>query len=222
MVSAVNMLGLRGLVAPRENFTPQLTLGAAAGPIALTLAVEVAVALASMPFVVRAIAMSLPPSMREAMMAAPPAPLQWNWLLSGIRPVVVAGLWTTLLFIVLGMCGRVVAYMRVGTVLACASVILAAKSAASLVILQLRGVDAIQHPSDVQPVLGLEFIAGPEHDVLRTVLGAVNVFDVWFVCIVAIALARTEGLGVRTATAAVVAVWSVMLVARISVLYFVS
>jgi hypothetical protein len=90
------------------------------------------------------------------------------------------------------------------------------------VILQLRGVDAIQHPSDVQPVLGLEFIAGPEHDVLRTVLGAVNVFDVWFVCIVAIALARTEGLGVRTATAAVVAVWSVMLVARISVLYFVS
>jgi hypothetical protein len=222
MVDALSMDGMRGVVSPRERFSPGLSLGAATIPIVVIVAVEMVVAFVMRPFVMQALAVSLPPSLRDAVIANPPAPLQWNWLFAAVRPLVMLGLWTTLLFIAFGALGHVVRFTRVATVVACASVVLAAKSAFTALILQLRGVDAIQHVSDVQPVIGLDLLVGPDSPVLQTILGAVNVFDVWFVCLLCLALARTEAKPIGSTVTAVVAVWLVMLAGRTTMVYFVS
>lgn len=100
-----------------------------------------------------------------------------TWLTSPIAEAIKVAAMACLIFAVFSLADALISYRRALWIAACAELIATAKRAIVLVIISLRGVDAVQHASDLTPPLGLDLVISGGPLALRAFASFVNPFD---------------------------------------------
>jgi hypothetical protein len=92
------------------------------------------------------------------------------------------------------------------------NIILAIGEVVSLILVRLKGVDAIQSVSDATVSFGLDFLVPEGHKFIEAAVGSLNVFSIWSFAIIAMGLMRLFRATLNQAILAVVPLWLVSMV----------
>ena len=90
-----------------------------------------------------------------------------------------------------------------------AEMILLLMAVVNLLLLHVKGADAIHHITDLQAIIGLDFLMADKTSDLPTftIFNAVNIFNLWYVAVLSIALRVMSGLGNIKSAILVTSVW---------------
>lgn len=97
-----------------------------------------------------------------------------------------------ILWIAVSLFGEDANYRKLLSVQTHAMILYIAQVATGLVVLTIQGVESVTSPADLQPPLGLDFVAPGATGYLGAVLKGVNVFSVWGVIVQGIGVTKTH------------------------------
>jgi hypothetical protein len=201
------------VVDPHEFFSSPPPAFHCVVPVLLSVLVDWVLVYLRGPFVLKAALSSLPEGL-----AVPAGALDMPfarftlWSYAGVpaRIALFVGAVSVLVFLTLGAQGHLARFSRLLLVVSYASLILVVKRCLGVGILYLRGLDRVEQPTDIEPILGLGILAPDASPLLRQTLESVNVFDVWFLVVVVAALSASERIPLRDATVAAVSAWLIV------------
>ena len=187
------------IFSPAAAFSPALSWRAALWPLALATTVELWLAYLTQPFVLQAVRAVAPPTMSEVLEMQLAASLRFFMLGAVTRPAAFCIVVTLVLFGLLVASGHVARLGRLLAVVATANLVLALKHAYVFGILQARGIGSISGPGDLEARVGLGAFLPVDDPVLLVVVESINLFDIWFLVLITIAIQRTEQASTRAA-----------------------
>lgn len=187
------------IFSPAAAFTPSLSWRAAMWPLALATTVELWLGYLAKPFMLQAVLAVAPPTMSEVLELQLEASLRFFMVGAVIRPAAFCIVVTLVIFGLLVALGHHARMGRLLAVVATANLITALKHAYVHAILQARGIDSISGPGDLEARVGLGAFLPVDHPVLLVALESINLFDIWLLVLIAIAIQRTEQVSARAA-----------------------
>jgi hypothetical protein len=184
-------------------------------PLALTILVGLWLSAAMRPLLVDAIAASLPPGADARVAQIVDSALRFRALGVAIVPAVQICVIALRAFLVLG---ALLEPPRFGVLTACAAWALLALTLKSVVrcAVLVLGNRPLAGVEDLEPGVGLGFLAAEKPSVAYDVLELANLFDVMFVAILALTIARAAKVPTARATLAAIIPWLLMNAVRIS------
>lgn len=188
---------------PERFFASPLRASYAIVPLVVLALVKLALIRAQFPYVVQAILRTLPESVAAQYAHNPDRLLEgrmWLQYAGGVvTPVLTIAVMAGLLYLVSLSLGHLCRFANLFVASAYGWLIYGLKAIFTFVLLTLRGVDSISGPESLQPPLGLGLVFPDGSPAFRMLVDTVNLFDLWFVFVVTIALHKSEKLSAKTA-----------------------
>ena len=79
-------------------------------------------------------------------------------------------------------------FKKILSLLSYTNLIMVLQGACALLVLNLRGIEQIARPADLQVQLGMDLFINTQSVALNSVLNAVNLFEIWYVSLLVIAI----------------------------------
>jgi hypothetical protein len=204
----------RALVFPEKFFAGELRPAYAVVPLLALVFLKVVLVRLQAPFVIEAILRALPADVAARIAQDPNRLLAgriWTQYLGAfIMPVIAVSATACLLYLIsvsLGHLGRFSGYFVTASY---SWLIYGLQGAFSFVLLRLRGLAAITGPESLSPPVGLGLLFPAASTAMRASIDTVNIFEIWFLVILTVAVQRSEKLGLRTALAIAGGSWLVL------------
>jgi hypothetical protein len=203
---------------PDHFFTAELRPGFAAVPLLVLALVKIGLVRAQIPYLLQAIVVSLPGSVRD-----PDAVLRrymWPQYVGGIfAPVLTVSAFALILYLVALSAGHLVRFANVFVVSAYGWLIYGLKAIFTFVLLSFRGVESIAGPESLQPPVGLGLLLRNGSSLSQALADTINVFDICFVIVIAVAVHKSEKLRPKAAAWTAAMAWLVLQVFRFGTVY---
>jgi hypothetical protein len=194
---------------PDQFFTAELRPGFAVVPLLVLSLVKIGLVRAQIPYLLQAIRSSFPDSVRD-----PNAVLQrymWPQYVGGVvAPVLAVSAFALILYLVASSAGHLVRFANVFVMSAYGWSIYGLKSIFTFVLLSFHGVESIAGPDSLQPPVGLGLLFRNGSSLLQGLADSINVFDICFVIIIAVAVHKSEKLHPKAAAWTAAAAWLVL------------
>jgi hypothetical protein len=187
---------------------------------------RVALVIAYRPYFIRSILVSLPPQAVATFAKQGGAYLTTSFHVqiagSILMPPAEVALTALLVYLALVAVGRMVTYGSLLRVATLASLVLAFRELFRFGVVALRGIDAIRSVRDFQPPVGLGLLFRNTAPFLQSAVDAVNLFDIWFLAVLVIALMKMKETAIsrRDAIASVACFWAIWQLVRCGLLFF--
>jgi hypothetical protein len=220
-------LALHGLwqtvAFPERFFAARLHAAWVIVPLAVVALVKIALIRAQLPYLLQAILRSMPEAVAARYLDNPGALLAgrlWPQYIGGlVTPILTVSVVATLLYLVSLSLGHLCRFTNMFVAAAYGWLIYTLKTVFTFVLLTLRGVDSVSGPESLQPPVGLGLLFRDGGAVFRTFVDTFNVFDLWFVFVVAVAVHKSEKLSPKTAAMIAAGSWLIFQGFRIGLVY---
>ena len=136
-----------------------------------------------------------------------------------VAPALAVSAFALILYLVALSAGHMVRFANVFVASAYGWLIYGLKAVFTFVLLSLRGMKAIAGPESLQPPVGLGLLVRNGSSVFQALADTINVFDICFVVIIAVAICKSEKLHPKAAAWTAAAGWLVLQTFRIGAVY---
>jgi hypothetical protein len=203
--------------SPEQFLARRLRYRDAVAPALVAIGVGVLLSYAYRPFVVEALLGSLPgdaaPDVVDSLVRRV---LRFSAIGAAVMPLAQIGLTAALAFVFLTAHGeRLPRFESLCVCVSWAALLLTGRDAARFGMLLARGLDSVRGLADLQPGVGLGFLASAPNTLAYDLLEAINGFDVGYVLALAVAVSRSEAVSFRTGLAASGTSWLLLRAVRI-------
>ena len=203
---------------PDHFFSAELRPGFAVVPLLVLSLVKIGLVRAQIPYLLQAILVSFPGSVRD-----PNAVLQkymWPQYAGGVvAPVLAVSAFAVILYLVAASAGHLVRFANVFVISAYGWSIYGLKSIFTFALLSFHGVESIAGPESLQPPVGLGLLFRNGSPLLQALADTINVFDICFVIIIAVAIHKSEKLRPKAAAWTAATAWLVLQIFRFGAVY---
>jgi hypothetical protein len=181
------------------------------GLFLVTVAGQLGLSQAVLPYVQRAVEVALPPGIPEAQVDTLWTQFKsWQHIACLVTPVLVLLKWAlvaTILWLILDSFTSGCNYRTVFSLVAYSNIIPFLGSIYLVIILELRGFDAIMSTADIQVPIGLNLLFRGHNVAVNTILGSINMFELWYIVILSIGIATIGKCSRKSAAAIAICYW---------------
>ena len=206
--------------SPGELFTTLRNSPRAVVPLSIGSVLSVGLAFAMLPLVLSVASHSMPEGLPAAQVEAFRHQIEVGQRISlGFVPVILviktlvsAFVLTMLTIVVIGDGG----FKKIFAMLSYTNLIMILEGGCALLVLKLRGIEQVGRPADLQVQLGLDLFIHTQSAALNSVLNAVNLFEIWYVCLLAIGIGCLFDCSKRKAACVGITYWGMAVAIQVA------
>ncbi len=208
---------------PDRFFAPGLRASYALAPLAVLALIKIVLIRAQLPYVLQAILRTLPDSVAAEYINEPGRLLAgrlWMQYAGGVvTPMLVVAVMAGLLYLVSLSMGHLGRFANFFVAAAYGWLIYGLKAIFTFILLTLRGLGSISGPESLQPSVGLGLLFRDGSPAFQAMVDTVNLFDLWLVFVLAIAVHKSEKLSPKTAATIASGAWLIFHGFRLGFIY---
>jgi hypothetical protein len=190
-------------------------------PLLIVCVLSVALSLAMSPLVIKVAAHSLPEGLPAAQVESFHHQIELGQRISVLLLPVILLIKTLFAALVLTMLAIVIAgdgsFKKTFSVLSYTSIIMVLEGGCALLVLYLRGTDQIAKPADLQVQLGLDLFINTQNAALNAALNAVNLFEIWYVSLLVIAVGCLFKCSKKRAATIAITYWTMTVAVQVAI-----